>query len=164
MAKQVSNSASTKPSVPDEAAPLLRAGLDALNFGFAVFDKDLKLVKSNRALQESRSYPSALCKVCTDIAELYRFSAERGDYGPGAIAAHVKSRLARARKRRSHELEYELATGRILSIRYKPILRGGLLLSYTDVNKRKRAEETLRESQEQLPPIASVVTLIPLIS
>ena len=69
MAKQVSKSASTKPSAPDEAAPLLRAGLDALNFGFAVFDKDLKLVKSNRAFRELRSYPTALCAPGTDIMD-----------------------------------------------------------------------------------------------
>ena len=119
MAKRNSKAASTKPSALDEAAPLLRAGLDALSFGFAVFDKDLKLVASNRAFRDLRSYPSALCQPGTEIAELYRFNAERGDYGPGDIEAHVESRLTRARQFRPHELEYALATGRILSIRYR---------------------------------------------
>ena len=69
MAKQFAKCASKKPSVLDKAAPLLRAGLDALNFGSAVFDKELKLVKSNRAFRDLRSYPTALCKAGTDIMD-----------------------------------------------------------------------------------------------
>jgi class 3 adenylate cyclase/PAS domain-containing protein len=150
MAKQNSKVASTIPSALDEVVPLLRAGLDALSFGFAVFDKDLKLVASNRAFRELRSYPTALCQPGTEMAELYRFNAERGDYGPGDIEAHVKSRLTRALQFRSHELEYELATGRTLSIRYTPIAGTGLLLSYADITDRKLSEEELARKEAQL--------------
>ena len=41
---------------------LLRAGLDTLEFGFAIFDSDLKLVASNAAFRTLRSYPAALCE------------------------------------------------------------------------------------------------------
>jgi class 3 adenylate cyclase/PAS domain-containing protein len=121
-----------------------------LSFGFAVFDKDLKLVTSNKAFRTLRGYPTALCKTGTEIIELYRFNAERGDYGPGDVEAQVTSRLGRARKRRRLEIEYELATRRILNIRYTPIAGGGLLLSYADITKRKRAEEAVAEKEAQL--------------
>lgn len=150
MAKQDSKSASATLNALDDVAPLIRASLDALSFGFAVFDKDLKLVASNKAFQALRSYPSALCKPGTEIAELYRFNAERGDYGPGDIEDHVGSRLSRARQFQQHDLEYELATGRTLSIRYSPVAGEGLLLSYADITERKKAEQELARKEAQL--------------
>ncbi len=134
----------------DDPEGLLHAGLDALSFGFAVFDKDLKLVTSNQTFRTLRGYPAALCKPGTEIIELYRFNAERGDYGAGDVEVHAKSRLDRVRKRRPHELEYELASGRTLNIQYTPILRDGLLLSYADITERKRAEQDVAEKETQL--------------
>ncbi|MHA1154388.1 MAG: PAS domain-containing protein, partial [Alphaproteobacteria bacterium] len=150
MAKQSFEGTAAKPNAPDDAASLIHAGLDVLSFGFAVFDRNLRLVTSNEAFRTLRGYPTALCMPGTDIVELYRFNAERGDYGPGDAEAQARSRLDRIRKRRPHELEYELATGRILNIRYAPIAGGGLLMSYADITKRKHAEEAVAEKEAQL--------------
>jgi class 3 adenylate cyclase/PAS domain-containing protein len=144
------NADRTSERSPDEPAGLLEAGLDALSFGFAIFDKDLKLVTSNQTFRKLRGYPAALCRPGTDIIELYRFNAERGDYGAGDAEAQAKSRLERVRERRRHALEYELATGRILNIQYTPISHNGLLMSYADITERKRTEEEVANKEAQL--------------
>ena len=138
------------PSVQDVPAALIRAGLDTLDFGFAIFDRDLRLVASNKAFRTLRGYPAALCEPGTELIEFYRFNAERGDYGPGNVAAHARSRLNRVRLRQPHELEYELASGQILNVRYTPIVDEGLVLTYADITARKRAEQEVKEKEAQL--------------
>jgi PAS domain S-box-containing protein len=156
MAKRSTRRSAEKSRADPEG--LLRSGLDVLSFGFAVFDRDLKLITCNQAFGELRGYPAALCRTGTEIDQLYRFNAERGDYGPGDIEAHVKSRLNRARKFRPHELEYELPTGRTLNIRYHPIAGDGLLLSFADVTEMRRAETALRKSEARYALVEQAAT------
>jgi len=129
---------------------IVEAGLDALDFGFAIFDRNLKLVANNKAFADLRGYPATLCKPGTDIIELYRFNAERGDYGPGDAEAQAMSRMERVREGQPHQLEYELASGQILNIRYAPISGGGLVLSYSDGTQRKLAERDVLRKEAEL--------------
>jgi class 3 adenylate cyclase/PAS domain-containing protein len=133
-----------------ESTSLIRAGLDALTFGFAIFDRDLHLVASNKAFRALRGYPAELCRPGTALVEFYRFNATRGDYGPGDVEAHAKSRLERVRRRHPHELEHALPSGQILNIRYTPIAHGGTVLAYSDVTARKDAERRAAEKAAQL--------------
>jgi len=146
-ARTAGTAAAVKPLTPEA---IVGAGLDALDFGFAIFDRNLKLVTSNKAFAELRGYPATLCKPGTDIIELYRFNAERGDYGPGDAEAQAMSRMERVREGQPHQLEYELADGQILNIRYAPVLGGGLILSYSDITQRKRAEIDVARKEAQL--------------
>ena len=65
MAEQGTHRESEKaPSAADE---VIRSGLDALSFGFAVFDRDLKLITCNRAFGDLRGYPAELCRAGTGV-------------------------------------------------------------------------------------------------
>jgi class 3 adenylate cyclase/PAS domain-containing protein len=150
MAKQTSQVAATPLSTRTMPTSLIAAGLDTLNFGFAIFDRDMKLAACNKAFRTLRDYPSTLCKPGTDIIEFYRYNARRGDYGPGDADAQAMSRMERVRERKPHELEYELANGRILNICYSPIAHGGLVLSYADITERKRAEKQVARKEAEL--------------
>jgi class 3 adenylate cyclase/PAS domain-containing protein len=133
-----------------KSGSMIDAGLDALNVGFAIFDRNLKLVASNRAFRTLRGYPLTLTKPGTDIIELYRFNAERGDYGSGDAEAQAISRMERVRERAAHQLDYELGDGRILNIRYAPIPQGGLVMSYADVTEERRAVIDVKRKEKQL--------------
>ena len=131
-------------------AALTHAGLDTLDFGFAIFDADLALVTCNRAFRTLRGYPPALCRPGTGIVEFYRYNARRGDYGPGDGELHAQSRLVRVRARQPHELEHTTTTGQVLLVRYAPIEHGGLVLTYADVTARKSAEALAARTQAEL--------------
>ncbi|MBL8705146.1 MAG: PAS-domain containing protein [Rhodospirillales bacterium] len=150
MAKRIANGPATARATPHRPDDLIGDGLDALSFGFAVFDRDLELRASNRAFGALRGYPAALNRPGTHIIEFYRFNARRGDYGPGDAEKQAQARLRRIRERRPHELEYALATGRILNIQYTPIAHDGLVLAYADITERKLAEQDLALKEAQL--------------
>ena len=132
------------------ADALTRAGLDTLDFGFAIFDADLALVACNRAFRMLRGYPAHLCRPGTELVEFYRYNARRGDYGDGDVELHAQSRLVRVRARHAHELEYTTAAGQVLLVRYAPIDHGGLVLTYADVTARKAAEALAERTQTEL--------------
>ncbi|MCC6470463.1 MAG: PAS-domain containing protein [Alphaproteobacteria bacterium] len=134
----------------DKTAALIDAGLDALDYGFAIFDRELRLVAANKAFASLRGYPRAMCRAGTEIVQFYRFNAERGDYGPGDPEAQAWARVERVRERKPHALEYTLTTGRVLSIRYTPVDHGGLVLAYDDITERKRAEQQVMRRQAEL--------------
>ena len=150
MPKQEPENVSPTLRASDRLPSLIRAGIDTLNFGFAIFDRDLKLVASNKAFRSLRGYPAALCKPGTPIIDFYRFNAQRGDYGSGDVEMLAKVRLNRVNARQPHQLEYELPSGQIINVRYTPIVNDGLVLTYDDITARRRAEQQVAQKEAQL--------------
>ena len=146
-----------RPKARDNA-PGLRVALDVSSFGFAIFDRDLKLVTCNKAFSEMRGYPADLCKPGIHIADLYRFNAQRRDYGAGDVEALVKSRLEQTQKFKPYAVEYELSTGRTLSTSYHPIDDTRLLLTSTDVTESKHTETALRQAEARNALIEQAAT------
>jgi class 3 adenylate cyclase/PAS domain-containing protein len=134
----------------DRSEQLLRAGLDTLDFGFAIFDRDLRLVTSNKAFRVLRAYPAALVKPGTELTELFRFNARRGDYGAGDVDALVTSRLDLARGRRTYSREHATPDGRVLHVQVTPIVHEGLVLTYADITARRQAERLAAQKDAQL--------------
>ena len=150
MAKRTPEAAQTSPNDRGQLQQCCERGSIHSTFGFAIFDRDLRLVASNRAFRTLRGYPAALCKPGTELIAFYRFNAERGDYGPGDAEQQAKSRLNRVREREPHALEYRAASGQMLSVRYAPIDNDGLVLTYADITARKQAEEASRGRRREL--------------
>ncbi len=69
-------------------------GLELLDVGVAIFDRDTRLVFANRAFHDLRHYPDEICREGVTLEALLRFNAERGDFGPGDADAQVAERLA----------------------------------------------------------------------
>src|SRR5262249_38331810 len=86
-----------------------RSALDLLSEGFGIFDRDLKLVESNSRLGEFLGCPPELCRPGMPIVDLYRFHAERGDYGAGDPATLADARLRQARTFAAQEFVRVLA-------------------------------------------------------
>ena len=92
--------------------------------------------------------PEGIVQRGTTYADLVRYNAERGEYGPGDLEEQVKERVATARQTLAHRFERLRPDGTVLEIRRNPTPGGGFVTTYTDVTERRRAEEDARRARE----------------
>ena len=131
------------------AKRLAAEGLDLLDVGVALFDRESRLVHANAAFRRLRDYPDDVCRPGATLESLLRFNADRGDFGPGDPANHVAERLAEITQAENREIEREMADGQILAIRYRRTGGGGLLVTFEDRTDQRRAETALRANEER---------------
>jgi diguanylate cyclase (GGDEF)-like protein len=108
-----------------------------------MFDKSLDMVVCNSRLKAMLEYPDALFAGGNpNIEAVFRFNAERGEYGPGDIADQVRNRVDLVRRRVPHVYERARPNGTIVEVRGVPINGGGFVTAYFDVTEqRRRARE-----------------------
>ena len=61
----------------------LRVALDNMPGGMLLWDRDLNFVLFNSRYSELFEYPDGLVKVGGSSRDVWRYQADRGDYGPG---------------------------------------------------------------------------------
>ena len=111
--------------------------------GICMFDKHLNTVVCNTRLKEMLEYPAKLFSSGNPkIEDLFRFNAERGEYGPGDVDEHVRKRIELVKQRVEHVYERTRPNGMVLEVRGVPLAGGGFLTTYVDVTEqRQRAHE-----------------------
>jgi len=132
-----------------QSVRVLENTFEYMDQGVSILDADLRLAGVNRRFRELLAFPEALCRPGTSIETLFRYNAERGDYGPGDIEAQVRTRMDLTRKFEAHCFERERPDGTVLEIRGLPVPGGGFVTLYTDVTQRVRSERALRESESR---------------
>jgi len=130
------------------SAKLLQIFFDHMAEGISVVDRDLNVVAYNRRLLELLDLPQELVEKGT-FADVMRYNAERGDYGPGDVEELVRERVELARLFLPHRFERRRPDGRIIEVRGNPLPDGGFVSSFAEISERKRVEEALRESEHR---------------
>lgn len=136
--------------ISDEGLLTLLEGINELDVGLTVFDRDLVLIAANPRFGEMLSFPAELCRPGTRIEDLFRHNAAHGEYGPGEIDDQVRERLALAREFVPHCFERIRPDGTIIEVRGQPLAGGGLATIYTDVTVLRQREKALQELSESL--------------
>ena len=127
---------------------LLEATLDTMDQGLLVVDDDLRLLVINRKLHELFEFPEGQFQIGDSMRDLFRYRAERGDYGEGDVEALVTERFSDMSKFRPfYAGTIEGPSGRVIEVRRRPFAQGGFVSTYTDITQRQRAELAIRRAE-----------------
>ncbi len=128
---------------------LVACGLDQLSIGFGIFDAEQRLVSCNSPFKTLRDYPEELCIPGISLEALIAFNANRGDFGSGDAHQQTIERINEIQLSGEREIEREMSNGQILSISYRNMENGGLLVVFEDKTQTRRAEKALALSEER---------------
>ena len=129
---------------------LLQATMENVTQGISVVDSQLRVVAWNRRYLELFGYPDGLVTVGRPVVEVLRWSAARGELGPGDPEVQVEKRLAHLRAGTPYTFQRVRRNGQVYSIHGQPMAGGGFVTTYTDITDFKRHEQALLEAKQGL--------------
>ena len=128
-------------------AIFLQELLDELPVGISLVDESLHFVASNLACAQLLDVPPDMLRPGAALEDLYRYNAERGDFGPGDPKAIVDLRMTQVGNKMTRNFERDRPNGKTLQVVSKALPDGSMLTVYADVSDRKKKESLLRESE-----------------
>lgn len=124
---------------------MLQTIIDNIPGGVSLIDGNLQLMACNEELKRLLGFPPELfANGLPSLETLFRFNAQRGEYGPGNPDEIVEELIARARKPLAHRFERHRPDGGVLFVQGQPLPDGGFVTIYTDISERRRKEERLQ--------------------
>ncbi|MBD8893996.1 sensor histidine kinase [Roseibium litorale] len=130
----------------------------SIHHGISLADRDLNLVMINRTAQRLLDLPDSLLNETVSLEDLFRFNANRGDYGPGDPEAQVQERIKALRRGVAQDFVRERPGGQLLRVQRTPVDQGGFVTVYTDVTYERMQEKKLQEAHRQLESALSEKT------
>ena len=130
----------------------LAAALEYMPVGVTIVDRDLTIRFWNPAFCQVQGFPDGVMHAGITMADVFRYIATRGDYGPGPIEELVAARVELCLKFEPHHFTRTMANGAQLNIIGRPIHGAdgavhGFVTIYHDVTAERRHEKELEEAR-----------------
>ncbi len=134
----------------DDQARMIRATLDHIHQGVAIFDPQARLAGWNRRLGELLSLPVGLLRLGTGLGPLWQRVGAGFTLAPGTTTDRLALWAATGPGRAPLSFELHGAGGVILSVFAEEMPDGGFVLSATDITAERAAVAALSRANETL--------------
>ena len=133
----------------------LVGAMDEAPMGVSIIDRNLQLVFWNRAFVNILDFPEEIMQSPLMLETLFRYNAQRGDYGTGDETEQVQSRLELMREFQPHRFIRTRRDGTIINVigRVFADQNGdptGFVTLYQDITREKTYEKELEERNAEL--------------
>jgi signal transduction histidine kinase/DNA-binding response OmpR family regulator/uncharacterized membrane protein YqjE len=140
------------------AEETMRTMLDNLDDGALLYEGDGRWIYQNRAMARLHDMPDEVMKTTPTFADIVRYRALRGDYGPvdalpGGLEGWIASRVARFNTPGQPPEQRPTVTGRIVEVTYRPLPGGRVLTVHRDITDLRRNEAELERSRRTLQTV-----------
>ncbi len=138
------------------AQDTMRAVLDNMSDGAMLYEGDGRWLYQNKAMAELHDMPDALLKTLPGFADIVRYRAQRGDYGPldklpgGGLEAWIAARVARFGLFGQPPERRRTSRGRTVEVTFRPLPDGRVLTTHRDLTDIAGQEERLQAAREEL--------------
>ena len=137
------------------AEETMRTMLGNISDGAMLYEKDGRWIYQNEAMARLHDMPDELLKTRPTFADIVRFRALRGDYGPlealpgGGLEAWLQGRLARFAMPGQPAERRRTVTGRTVEVTYRQLPGGRVLTVHRDLTDVVEQESRLTAARDE---------------
>ena len=132
----------------------MRTVLDNMSDGAMLYEGDGRWLYQNKAMARLHAMPDEILKTVPTFAEIVRYRAHRGDYGPlealpGGLEGWIASRVARFSTPDQPAERRRTVTGRTVEVTYRPLPGGRVLTVHRDLTDIVEQEIQLTAARDE---------------
>ena len=116
----------------------LEDALNNMTQGLCMFDRDKRLVLSNRRYAELYDLPPDAMQPGLDLHSILRQRVQAGNLPVDGATAFLDNHLNVATDGKPCAFDVEMTNGRVISIRHQPTASGGWVATHEDVTEQRR--------------------------
>ncbi len=120
------------------------AALSNMSQGLLMFDDQSRLAVRNARYLELYGLQPEDQPIGATRAELIQTLVDKGIYVDFDVAKSVAEHMQAMKAGRVHTIEHEIADGRTLLVRHRPMPGGGYVTTFDDVTSSRRDQESIR--------------------
>ncbi len=135
----------------------LELTFDNINQGICLVDADLSIQVVNDRYYEILELTKEQVKPGTNLRDVFKILAERGDYGTGDVRKMVEDRVNQALEFMPLTIQRVRPDGKTIEFTGIPIQGGGYVATYSDITDRVRAEKAADDARARLEDAIAVM-------